>query len=348
MKPKLFLFGGLMQKALQNDIQKYGLMHAGDTVVVAVSGGRDSMALLFGLHNLRETLQIQVVAAHFNHALRGADSDADEAFVQHFCAQYGIDFLSTTMPIGELSAGKNLQETARFYRYLWLHEIADRYGNAETVKIATAHHAQDQAETLLLHLLRGSGSGGLKGMEPKMGRLIRPLLHVERRVLEDYLQQHHISYRDDASNFSSHYTRNKIRLELLPLLAEYNPAVVQALGNTADICREEDHFLEEAVNKLIAEISTPYEAGFAINRKQLNRAPLALKRRLVRILWQKVSGNLHGGLCYEHTQAVLKLVKGKKIPLPQQVMAIADAMNIYLLPRAKEDLSTPAREKDTI
>jgi tRNA(Ile)-lysidine synthase len=330
-----------MLKELKKNLKRYKLLNTGDTVVVGASGGRDSMALLFGLHSLRDELQIKVVAAHFNHALRGEAANGDEDFVRTFCEEHGIIFVSTTMPINELSTGKNLQETARFYRYRWLNEIADSYGNTETAKIATAHHAQDQAETVLLHLFRGSGSQGLKAMEPKAGRLIRPLLNVEREVLEAYLAKNQVGYRDDASNFSDHYTRNRIRLELMPELLHYNPALIKALVNTADICKEEDNFLAVATLKLMHEIVLPCEGGYSVNRKGLTKASPALQRRLVRKLWQKLSCDEGGGLSYEHTEAVLRLVKGKKLPLPQKVMAKVDSNNIYLLRRDKDYLSTP-------
>ena len=332
-----------MIKELLKNIKKNKLIKAGDTVIIGTSGGRDSMALLFALHSLRDELGVKVVSAHFNHSLRGEASDGDEKFVSDFCKGLGIDFVSTAMPIAELAKGKNLEEVARIYRYGWLNEIADRYGDSKTAKIAVAHHAQDQAETVLLHLLRGSGTQGLKAMSFKSGRIIRPLLNIDRAVLEDYLIEHNIAYRDDATNFSNQYTRNSIRLDLMPELMKYNPAIVKALVTTADICGAEDDYLNECIEKIKEELIIDSEDGYAINRKELLKKPLALQRRLVRYLWQKVSKEEGGGLGYQHTDAVLALVKGKKLPLPQQVYAKSDGKNLYILRRDSDYLSTPKR-----
>ncbi len=214
--------------------RRYGMLQPGDTVVCAVSGGADSIALLFALYLLREKLQIQLEAAHFNHKLRGDESDADEQFVRDFCAGYGI-----TLHVGasQVCPGKKgLEAAAREARYSFLKSLPDR-------KIATAHTADDNAETMLMHMLRGSGLKGLGGIAPVNGVLIRPLLQVTRKEVLAFLKEYHLQYITDSSNNTDRFLRNRLRHHVMPLLKQENPRLAENLSAMALRLRQDESML---------------------------------------------------------------------------------------------------------
>lgn len=228
-------------------------------VVVAVSGGPDSLALLHILHQLAPELGISLHVAHLDHQIRGAESAAESQFVAQLAQQWGLPatVAASDVPAQAAATRTNLHAAARAARYAFLAHVAQTIG---AQAVAVAHHANDQAETVLLHLLRGAGPEGLSGMRPvqpwqawaggSMGAaaLIRPLLGVERDAIEAYCATHKLAPRHDPSNFDLAATRNRIRHELLPLLIEYNPHVVAALGRTAALSAGEHEFVEAALD----------------------------------------------------------------------------------------------------
>lgn len=201
-------------------IRQYDMVRAGDTVICGVSGGADSMALLFALYLLREKLGIRLEAAHYNHGLRGAESDEDEAYVCAFCDRYDIPL---TVGHGSVKPGKKgLEAAAREARYGFFATLPG--------KIATAHNADDNAETVLLHLLRGTGLKGLSGIAPVRGNVIRPMLSVTRGQVLAFLQEYHLSYREDSSNREDAFLRNRLRHHVMPLLKQENPSLSENLS----------------------------------------------------------------------------------------------------------------------
>ena len=210
------------------------MLAPGDTLICAVSGGADSMALLWAMYLLREKLQIRLEAAHFNHNLRGAESDGDAAFVEDFCRSHGI---YCHMGSAQVAAGpKGLEAAARAARYGFLESLPG--------KIATAHTADDNAETLLMHLLRGTGLTGLGGIAPIRGNLIRPMLTVTRKEVEQFLEQEKIPYRTDSSNLEDTFLRNRLRHHVMPLLQQENQNIAAALSATALRLRRDDEALD--------------------------------------------------------------------------------------------------------
>lgn len=214
------------------------MLASGDDVTVALSGGADSTALLAVLRALRQELGVTLRAAHFHHGLRGEEADRDEAFCRSLCAQWGIPL---TVGRGDAAAfaaqtGQSLEAAARDLRYRFLEQTAPG-------KIATAHHLDDNAETLLLHLLRGTGPRGLGGIPPTRGRLIRPLLCVRRDAILAYLEENGIPHVDDSSNAADDCLRNRIRHRVIPLLREENPRFDEAVGRTTRLIRAEDQYL---------------------------------------------------------------------------------------------------------
>ena len=207
----------------------------GNKLICAVSGGADSMALLFGVYLLKEELSVQVEAAHFNHGLRGTESDGDEAFVREFCAGYGIP---CHVGRGQVVSGKKgLEAAAREARYSFFHSLDG--------KIATAHTADDNAETVLMHLVRGTGLKGLGGIAPVNGKVIRPMLSVTRQEVLEFLEEYAVAYRTDSSNEGDDFLRNRLRHGVMPLLKAENPSLAENVSAMALRLREDEEVLSE-------------------------------------------------------------------------------------------------------
>lgn len=216
-------------------IRKYNMLSQGDTVICALSGGADSMALLFAMYLLQEKLGITVKAAHFNHNLRGEESDGDERFVREFCDRYDVELFVGSAQVR--SGKKGLEAAARDARYGFFSSLEG--------KIATAHTANDNAETVLLHLTRGTGLKGLGAIAPVRGNLIRPMLTVTRQEVLAFLEEYHIPHRDDSSNHGDDFLRNRIRHKVMPLLEEENPRLAENLSAMAMRLRQDEECLAE-------------------------------------------------------------------------------------------------------
>ena len=222
-----------------NKLKAFMMGYRGEAIVCAVSGGADSMALLWGLYLLKDKLKISLSAAHFNHHLRGEESQRDEAFVRHFCEGYKIPL---TVSGGQVVAGKKgLEAAAREARYTFLKSLPGR--------IATAHTADDNAETILMHLVRGTGLKGLGGIAPVNGNLIRPMLYITRQEVLDFLQEYSISYVEDSSNGEDDFLRNRLRHNVMPLLKQENPSLSLNLSAMAERLRQDEQALTAATEK---------------------------------------------------------------------------------------------------
>lgn len=225
-----------MLNSLLSMLRRYDMVKPGDTVNCAVSGGADSIALLFALYLLREKLQIDLRAAHFNHHLRGEESQRDEAFVRDFCSGYGIP-----LTVGEgnvVPNEKGLEAAARDARYAFLETLPG--------KLATAHTADDNGETVLMHLVRGTGLKGLGGIAPVRGKLIRPMLLVTRQQVMDFIREYSLPFVEDSSNFSDRFLRNRLRHNVMPLLKQENPRLAENLSAMALRLREDEAALTDS------------------------------------------------------------------------------------------------------
>ena len=223
-------------------IGRYEMVQPGDTVVCAVSGGADSVALLFGLYLLKDKLGINLSAAHFNHGLRGEESDRDETFVKDLCHQFDIPLYCGR---GNVTAGvKGLEAAARDARYGFFATLPG--------KIATAHTADDNAETLLMHLVRGTGLKGLGGITPVRGNVIRPMLSVTRQEVLAFLDEYHLSYITDSSNETDDFLRNRLRHHVMPLLRQENPRLAENWSALALRLRQDEEALTQGPESDVA------------------------------------------------------------------------------------------------
>lgn len=229
-----------MLNKLEAFARQQGMLKKGDRIVCAVSGGADSMALLWAMYLLKDKWQLHLSAAHFNHHLRGEESDRDAAFVEDFCRDYGIEFACGQTHVA--AGPKGLEAAARDARYAFLETLPG--------KVATAHTADDNAETVLMHLVRGTGLKGLGGIRPIRGNLIRPMLTVTRQEVLAFLQAYSIPYVEDSSNREDSFLRNRLRHHVMPLLQEENPRLSQNLSAMALRLRQDEQALCEDARRL--------------------------------------------------------------------------------------------------
>ncbi len=302
------------------EVRRGGFFHAGDRVGVAVSGGPDSILLLAYMNQLARELGFTLAAVHFNHQLRGAESDADERFVREQASQLGIDCLLGQADVAQAAREKrrNLEATARELRYRFFFSLVNQ-GRLD--KVATAHTANDQAETVLLRLLRGAGTRGLGGIYPVLeGKVVRPFLNVTRAEVEQELEKRKLEWRLDSSNLNPQFRRNKIRKELLPLLQrEFNPEVISSLKELSDRARDDEEYMEGQARERARAWRVQEGLEEKIPVRHLIEFPAALGRRVLRQMIMASRGNLRG-ITYKHIEALRRFAdsaqSGRKLELP--------------------------------
>lgn len=301
-------------------IQKYGMIADGERVVVGVSGGPDSVTLLHCLWRLRDERRMELHVAHVNHMLRGEASDEDEKYVRELGRRLGVAVRVERVDVGAVAREKHLsrEEAGREARYGFFFRLATEVGAA---KIAVGQHADDQAETVLMRLVRGSGIDGLAGIPPvREGRVVRPLIEVTRGEIERYCREHKLQPRTDASNLEPEFARNKVRLVLLPLLeAEFNPRIRETLARTASVLREEAQFLAQCGAAAAARMARRDEGRVEIELRELASLHPAMRRRVVREAIRLCGGET-GRLQAVHIDGVTKLLEeggvGARLSLP--------------------------------
>jgi len=280
----------LIDKVLKT-IKKYCMVEKGDKVIVAVSGGPDSMCLLHILYKLKDLLGIQIVVAHVNHGLRGEEALKDQVFVEDFCNEYAIKYYSINLDINSISIENNLsiETAARNERYKYFSELKNHIG---ANKVALAHNANDQAETVIMRLFRGTGLEGLGGIKPVRDKIyIRPLLFIERYEIEKYLKESLINFRIDESNNEDIYTRNKIRLQLIPVLKTYNSNIISSLNTMAEGFREDSQYFEEiSLEKYSKYVYEKEDKVIILKGAFLERKPII--SRIIRLAITRLSGNI--------------------------------------------------------
>lgn len=328
-----------MHRKVLSYIKDNDLIKSGDKILIALSGGPDSVCLLNILYELKEKLSIDIAAAHLNHLLRGEDAFKDEEYVINICDRMGIKCFTKQVDINRYSREHKLSSemAGRNVRYNFFEEILKQEGFN---KIATAHNANDQAETILFRLMRGTGLEGLGGIKAiRENKVIRPILCLSRKEVEEYIELKNISPRIDKTNFEKVYNRNKIRLDILPYIKEnFNVDIVQTLNRMSVLLQKDNEFLEKISKSSYNNYCTEYNDYFII-KKEIFKEEKAIVNRVLRnavIKFSKANYNFE----MKHIDEIFTLAKndsGKIIDLPNGIYAENVYGDIYIKTRKQKN-----------
>ena len=311
-------------------IKRYNMLENCDRIVVGLSGGADSVCLLSVLNSLKAEYGFSLVAAHINHGIRGAEAQRDEESCKRLCESLGVplEILHADIPTLSKQQGIGEEECGRIVRYDFFRSLAGERG-----KIATAHNLNDNAETLLLNLVRGAGSKGACGIPPVRDNIIRPLIETDRKSIEKYCEENKLQYVTDSTNLECEYSRNKIRIKVLPTLCEINQNAVGALSGFASRMREQEAFLESVVNEkyaLCVKNSVLYEAEFSA-------LDIFLKKRIAGRFLSELS---HGEIEAKHIDDFLRFVgSGKALVTASATEIVSRDGKIFKKPEQAEQFS---------
>ncbi|MCP4682412.1 MAG: tRNA lysidine(34) synthetase TilS [Desulfobacterales bacterium] len=308
-------------KKFKHTISRYSMITRNDHIVVAVSGGPDSVCLLSVLHELKDELGIELITAHLDHGLRPQE-DADETrFVESLANALELPFVTEKADSGIKTQKGSLEEKARDIRYQFLEDVKKRHS---AQKIALGHTLNDQAETVLMRLLRGSGPSGLSGIPPcRDATIIRPLIQVSRADVLSYLESKGLKYVTDSSNLETRFLRNRIRSHLLPQLEEYQPRIIEVLGQTSEIMRRDEQWLNKEAKKWLGNKSENRDDGsIQIHLSSFRDIPDALKDRVIRQALNATGGTLRR-ISSRHIDAVNQMAMGSK---PQALVNLPNGL----------------------
>ncbi len=316
---------------------RHGMLPPGAAVICAVSGGADSVCLLHWLLSLRKERGLRLYAAHFEHGLRGEESLRDAGFVASLCAEWGVELFSGSGDAAALAAREHLsvEEAARRLRYAFFEETAAIVPGS---RVATAHQAEDNAETMLMDLARGAGLRGLAGIPPVRGIYIRPLLQTERKYILRYLEANGLRWVEDSTNKGDEYARNRLRHRVMPQLMEEYPTFLHSASACAERLWEDEAFLTGQAETLLP--PTERDGGFAFSVSSLGKAPRPLALRALRSAAERLGLRLSA----ERTEAVLGLVRAgpsARVQLPGGALALREYDALLLLPREPEAQRLP-------
>ena len=272
-----------MKEKVLETIKKYNLIEDGDKLVLAVSGGPDSISMLNILNELKNecVIDFSFCVAHVNHMIR-KEAKEDEEYVKKYCMQNGIDFYSKSIDVQKLANNNKVgtEEAGRYVRYKFFDEILEE---TSSNKIAIAHNKNYKAETMIMNIMRGSGITGLKGIEPKRGKYIRPLIECERFEIEDYCEKEKLNPRIDKTNFENTYTRNKIRNIVIPYVKkEFNPNIIETLNRLSELVIDEENYVEKQVEKVYKGLlDSENEKEIILDLKSFNKQEKVIKSRVI-------------------------------------------------------------------
>ncbi|MGN1330731.1 MAG: tRNA lysidine(34) synthetase TilS [Clostridia bacterium] len=284
----------MLEEKVEKTITKYHLIEKNDSIVIGVSGGPDSMTLLFILLKLKEKYNLKIYVAHINHMIR-ENAQKDEQYVKEFCNRNNIQLFikREDVILKSKKEKKGLEEAGREVRYDFFEEVLKE---TKSNKIAIAHNLNDKAETIIMNAIRGSGLSGLRGIEPKRGKYIRPLIEIDRKEIEKYCEDNKINPRHDESNDDNNYTRNKIRNIAIPYIQkELNSNIINNLNRLSEIVKENEEYIEKETNKAFQEILIcQKENKIEYNIQKFNQKEKIIQKKLVLKGIEKTLGNCQG------------------------------------------------------
>ena len=285
-----------MKQKVMETIKKYNLINSKDKIVLGVSGGPDSIAMLDILRQIKDEMNFEMYVAHINHNIRGKEADADEEYVKKYCEKYNIKCFSKKIDVPTIAQDKKIgtEEAGREVRYNYFEEVLIE---TKSNKIAIAHNKNDKVETIIMHILRGSGISGLKGIEPKRDeKYIRPLIECDRTEIEKYCEDNKLNPRIDKTNFENEYTRNKIRNIVIPYIKqEFNPNIIETITRLSDVIASEDRYIEDTsiveYKKICILESTD---KIELKLKEFNKLDKVIQNRIILLSVRKIFGSTQG------------------------------------------------------
>ena len=330
-----------MKEKVLKTIEKYNLIENGDKVVIGVSGGPDSMCLLSILNDIKDKLNFEIVVAHINHMIR-SEADEETLYVQEFCKKIGVECFVKKIDVIKKSSDEKIgtEEAGRKARYDFFEEVLEK---TNSTKIATAHNANDNAETVLMNIFRGSGTSGLKGIEPiRDNKYIRPIIECERKEIEEYCSQKKLNPKIDKSNFENDYTRNKIRNLIIPeIKKECNPNIIHALNKLSVLAKQENEFITNYVNEIMRKdlIVETKENELILDLKKFNLLDNYIKSKVVLASIKMVVGHIQG-IEKIHVDDIIVLCSkniGNKFLMPNKnIKVLVKAGKIYFTKISRE------------
>lgn len=309
----------MLKEIVVNTIKKYSLIEDGDRIVLGISGGPDSISMLNILNELKNegNIKFEIFVAHINHGIR-ENAKIDEQFVLEFCKKIGVECYVLNTNIKELSQkeGKGLEETGRMVRYNFFDEILEK---TNSNKIAIAHNTNDNVETIVMNIIRGAGLSGLKGIEAKAGKYIRPLIEAKREIIEDYCEKEKLNPRHDESNDENIYTRNKIRNIAIPYIKnELNPNIIDTIIRLSDIVKDDINYLDIQTKRAYDNMclqenfskenvyNDGKEAKIILELKKFNSEDRAIQKRVILYAINRLFGTTKG-IEKVHIEDIIKL-----------------------------------------
>lgn len=320
----------MLDKAMLT-IQKYNMIQDNDCIIIGISGGADSVALFHFLYTIKEIYNLTLIGVHIHHGIRGIDADLDAEYVKNLCNNYKIDCKIIKYDIYKEAKKLKIteEEAGRLKRYEAFETVLKKYnGN----KIAVAHTMNDQAETVFMRICRGTGLKGLTGILPMRDNIIRPFIESSREDTEQYCNQNNLIYKDDYTNNMDIYTRNKIRLQLIPWIKQnLNQSIIQTISNMSLLLQEEQNYIEQQSELAYNFCSSIDNNRIKLDIDKLKNYPLVIQKRIFRIAIYNLTKDLHDiELC--HITNIIELIKkqtGKKINLTNNIIVHKQYNNLY-------------------
>ena len=298
----------MLEKIFKDTIEKYKMLEKNDKIILAISGGPDSIFMLYQFYHIQKEYKLKLFCAHFNHALR-KEADEDEKFVKDLSSDLGIKFISEKKEVSKFIKNDSIEQVARNLRFDFLLKCSREL---KVKKIALAHHKDDVVETTIMRFIRGSGLKGLQGILPvvkfKGAFFIRPLINMRKSQILDWLEKNNISYKIDKTNFEDKFFRNKIRLKLIPILEELNPSIVETIFNTSRLISLDYEFIYNFSKEKYNQIKKQYGKNYIkLNIEGLKKNSLSIILNILRIAIEELKGNTRK-LDLRHFDEIIDLI----------------------------------------